>query len=154
MDLENQTLKELFSIADKIGKKRYNRLTEKDTQDYEQYACWRYIDGEFKNNTTQESKDWVRENSDDLCPICNCSYSRDNYKTIDHKLPRSKYPWLSMEFKNMWVICHECNKEKGEMDWYDYERYMYLNHRKFYLNLRMFRPTKLLQSLNVNQEPT
>lgn len=148
MDLENKTLEELFNISAEISKKRYNKLTEKEAHDYDQYAHWRYVNGVFENGSTQESKNWVRDNSDELCPICNCSYSRDNHKTIDHKLPKSKYPWLSMEFKNMWVICNECNKEKGEMDWYDYERYIFNNHRKFHKNLIMFRPVKLIQSLN------
>lgn len=147
MDIEHKTLKELFDIADEVGKKRYNRLTEKDFDDYQKYACWRYIDCKFDNGTTQESKKWVRDNSDYRCPICDRLYSQAITKTIDHKLPRSKYPWLSMEFKNMWVICNECNKEKGEMDWYEYELYIFNNHRKSYTNLMIFRPVKLLQSL-------
>ena len=33
MDLENKELRELFKLADKIGSRRYNRMTEQDLND-------------------------------------------------------------------------------------------------------------------------
>jgi 5-methylcytosine-specific restriction endonuclease McrA len=147
MSLEDNSLKELFRLASKIGKKRYHRLTAQDFANYRKFDNWRYINGDGECGTTQESKDWVRSNSDFYCPICGDDYSQKGGKSIDHKLPRSQYPWLSMEFKNLWVICKTCNQEKGEMHWYEYEHYMLVNHPDLYLVIKAVRPIQLLKSL-------
>jgi 5-methylcytosine-specific restriction endonuclease McrA len=147
MDLNDKKLEELFALVDEIGRKRYHRLTHQDFEDYRKYDYWRYINGDGECGTTQESKDWVKAHSDDDCPICNQRYSPANGRSIDHKLPRSQYPWLSMEFKNLWVICMLCNKEKGEQHWYEYERYMLMNYPERYSAVRMARPLQVLQSL-------
>lgn len=147
MKLENKNLQELFQLADKAGRRRYNKLTAQDFENYRKFDYWRYVNGDSECGTTQESKDWVRNNSDWFCPICGEKYSHRQGKSIDHKLPRSQYPWLSMEFSNFWVICLICNKEKGEKHWYEYERYIYENYRDTYGFIRDSRPTKLLKSL-------
>jgi 5-methylcytosine-specific restriction endonuclease McrA len=147
MNLENKDLKELFKLANQIGKKRYHKLTEEDFERYRAYDYWRYINGDYECGTTQESKDWVNNNSDWFCPICGSNYRNRGGKTIDHKLPRSQYPWLSIDFNNLWVICQYCNKEKGEMHWYEYEYHMFVHYRDFYLGVKLARPIKLLQSL-------
>ena len=147
MNLNDKTLKELFALADEIGKKRYHKLTHQDFEDYRKYDYWRYVGGDGECGVTQASKDWVKENSEFDCPICERRYSLGNGRSIDHKLPRSQYPWLSMEFKNLWVICLLCNKEKGERHWYEYERYMLTNHPDLYAAVRMARPLQVLQSL-------
>ncbi|MDX2255226.1 MAG: HNH endonuclease signature motif containing protein [Pseudanabaenaceae cyanobacterium bins.39] len=147
MNLEDQSLSELFKTADKIGAKRYHRLTETDFANYQEYAHWRYIHSSFESGTTEASKQWVLENSGAHCPICEAKYDWENSRTIDHKLPRSKYPWLSMSFENLWVICKECNREKSDKDWYEYELYLYKNYRHLYRNLRSHRPIKLLANL-------
>ena len=125
MDLENKELSELFKLADKIGSRRYNRLTNQDLNDYLKFNYWRYINGDFECGTTAESRVWVEEHSDWYCPICSEQYRDRGGRTIDHKLPRSQYPWLSLEWSNLWVICRACNREKGEKHWYEYEQYMY-----------------------------
>jgi 5-methylcytosine-specific restriction endonuclease McrA len=89
----------------------------------------------------------VKDHSDWYCPICEENYSKKGGKTIDHKLPRAQYPWLSMDFKNLWVICQTCNQEKGEMHWYEYEHYMLIHHSDLYLAVKDARPNQLLQSL-------
>jgi 5-methylcytosine-specific restriction endonuclease McrA len=147
VNAENKTLKELFAQADRVGKKRYHRLTQQDFDDYRKYDFWRYVSGDGECGTTQESKDWVESHSDWHCPICAERYANRGGRTIDHKLPRSQYPWLSLEFKNLWVICQMCNKEKGEMHWYEYEHYMFVHHRDIYASVQGFRPSLLLKSL-------
>lgn len=145
MNLEDKGLEELFKLADKIGNKRYHKLTQRDFENYRKFDCWRYVNGDYECGTTQESQNWVRENSDRYCPICEENYSTKGGKTIDHKLPRSQYPWLSMEFKNLWVICQTCNKEKKDMHWYEYEHYMFVHHPDLYLDVKAARPSHLLQ---------
>jgi hypothetical protein len=147
MELEHKELKELFKLANDIGNKRYHKLTSHDFEDYRKFDYWRYVNGDYECGTTSESKIWVKNNSDRCCPICEELYSGRGGKTIDHKLPRSQYPWLSMEFKNLWVICQACNQEKGEKHWYEYEHYILTHHPDRYLAVKLMRPNHLLQSL-------
>jgi hypothetical protein len=121
--------------------------THEDFEDYRKFNFWRYINGDYECGTTQASKDWVNDHSDWYYPICADRYSTKGGKTVDHKLPRSQYPWLSMEAKNLWVICQSCNKEKGEMHWYEYEQYIFIHSPELYLAVKAARPKQLLQSL-------
>ena len=98
---------------------------KKDLNDYLKYDRWRFINGDGECGTTEESRAWVQEHSDWYCPICSENYRDRGGKTIDRKLPRSQYPWLSLEWSNLWIICRQCNREKGEKNWYEYEQYIY-----------------------------
>ncbi|AFY73957.1 hypothetical protein Syn7502_01925 [Synechococcus sp. PCC 7502] len=147
MNPQDQDLKQLFALVDKIGKKRYHKLTEQDFDDYRKFDFWRYINGDYECGTTPESRDWVNTHSHRSCPVCKENYTQKGGKTIDHKLPRSQYPWLSMEFMNLWVICQSCNQEKAEMHWYEYERYMLLNYPDRYPTIKLNRPKSLLELL-------
>ena len=40
---DEKTLKELFQLADKLGNRRYNRLTQQDFDDYRKFDYWRYV---------------------------------------------------------------------------------------------------------------
>ncbi|NER83842.1 MAG: HNH endonuclease [Leptolyngbya sp. SIO1D8] len=149
MDSNLTSLEELFKLADKVGKKRYNRLTQKDFEDYRKFDFWRYVNGDIECGTTQESKRWAKDNSDWHCPVCGKRFAHIGGRTIDHKLPRAQYPWLSLNFQNLWVICHKCNQEKGEMHWYEYEHYMLTNYPNRYEDIQLFRPRHLLKSLKI-----
>lgn len=146
MNQDNE-LEALFKLAREIGNKRYHKLTTQDFEDYRKFDHWRYINGDGECGTTQESKAWVQENSDWNCPICGEKYRFDNGRTIDHKLPRAQYPWLSLDFRNLWVICQLCNQEKGEMHWYEYEHYLFTRYPQFYPAVKEARPHLLLKSL-------
>jgi 5-methylcytosine-specific restriction endonuclease McrA len=147
MNSDEKSLKELFDLASKIGGKRYNRLTYQDFENYRKYDYWRYVKGDSECGTTSESRAWVRDNSDGYCPICDEKYSAENCRTIDHKLPRSQYPWLSLDFHNFWVICLKCNQEKGEMNWYEYEHYVFTHYPHWYATVKAARPIQSLRSL-------
>ena len=147
MDLKDKKLEELFMLADKVGQRRYNRLTHQDFEEYRKFDYWRYVNGDYECGTTQASKDWARENSDWHCPVCEQRFTDVGGRTIDHKLPRAQYPWLSLDFRNLWVICHSCNQEKGEMHWYEYEHYMFIHYPECYENVQLVRPRQLLKSL-------
>jgi len=147
MDLEDKNLEDLFKLADKIGKKRYHKLTQQDFEDYRKFDHWRYINGDSECGSTPESKNWVKDNSERHCPVCGFSFAQRDGRTIDHKLPRAQYPWLSLDFRNLWVICRMCNQEKGEMHWYEYEHYIFIHHPDRYDDIRFARPNHLLKSL-------
>lgn len=147
MSEQSPTIEELFALADKVGKKRYHRLTSQDFEDYRKFDYWRYVNGDFECGTTWESRQWVRDHSDWTCPVCGRRFADCGGRTIDHKLPRAQYPWLSMDFKNLWVICRECNREKAERHWYEYEHYMYIHYPERYQDIAIARPRQLLKSL-------
>ncbi|NJN86612.1 MAG: HNH endonuclease [Leptolyngbyaceae cyanobacterium SL_7_1] len=147
MDLENKDLRELFELADGIGKKQYHRLTRRDFEYYKQFDQWRCINGKGENGSTQESIHWVRDHSDWYCPVCEQRYADRGGRTIDHKLPRAQYPWLALDFRNLWVICRLCNEEKAEMHWYEYEHYMFVHHPDRYSAVKDACPNQLLRSL-------
>ena len=144
---DNKTLQELFKIADKVGRKRYHRLTSQDFEDYRKYDHWRYVNGDGECGTTPKSKQWIKDNSDWNCPVCGQRFGDREGRTIDHKLPRAQYPWLSLDFQNLWVICRVCNQEKGERHWYEYEHYMFIHHPDRYQDVTIFRPRQLLKNL-------
>jgi 5-methylcytosine-specific restriction endonuclease McrA len=147
MNFEEKELEELFKLANDIGESRYHKLTRQDFEDYQRFDQWRYVNGDSKCGTTQVSQTWAKENSDLHCPICGDRFSECGGRTIDHKLPRAQYPWLSMNFENFWVICRRCNQEKGEKHWFEYEHYMLIHHPDWLSGVQMARPTQLLKSL-------
>lgn len=70
---------------------------------------------------------FVKVNNEDICPFCGLmpldsewSESRDAY---DHYLPKSKYPFNSINMKNLAPACNTCNtKNKGSDDPINLER--------------------------------
>lgn len=144
---KDKTLQELFKLADKVGNRRYHKLTHQDFEDYRKFDYWRYVNGDSECGTTVESRKWVKDNSESYCPVCGAKYSPNNGRSIDHKLPRAQYPWLSLDFRNLWVICYECNQEKSEMHWYEYEHYIFTKYPERYHDVVFARPKLLLQSL-------
>lgn len=142
---DSQSLESLFKIADKVGSRRYHKLTRQDFEDYRKFDYWRYINGDSECGTTDESRAWTRDNSERHCPICGDRFSRHNGRSIDHKLPRAQYPWLSLDFRNLWVICHQCNQEKAEMHWYEYEHYIFTRYPERYQDVVFARPRQLLK---------
>ncbi len=54
----------------------------------------------------------------DLENMANAEFTGDDYKeAYDHYLPKSKYPFTSMNFMNLFPMCTDCNsKEKGKDD--------------------------------------
>jgi len=60
-------------------------------------------------------------NVEGVCPFCGLEETRDeNYNTrddYDHYLPRHKYPFNSVNFRNLSPMCSTCNKSyKGRKD--------------------------------------
>jgi hypothetical protein len=48
------------------------------------------------------------------CQVCGKFIPRKVDLTVDHILPRSKYPHLALERSNMQVLCRSCNSRKGD----------------------------------------
>lgn len=63
----------------------------------------------------------IEENELQYCPCCGLNYfeSEDSKyrEAFDHYLPKSKYPFLSVNFENLVPLCHKCNSDrKGAKD--------------------------------------
>jgi hypothetical protein len=52
-----------------------------------------------------------------VCAHCGKQIRDDIDLTVDHKLPRSRYPDLSLSIENLRVFCRTCNSRKGARDW-------------------------------------
>lgn len=74
----------------------------------------------FRNS--DEGRDWKKGKLTECnhrCPERN-KLINDNNSSIDHKHPRRHYPWLTWEISNLWVLCRDCNKNKGDRSWDEY----------------------------------
>ncbi|BHH85782.1 HNH endonuclease signature motif containing protein [Desulforhopalus sp. 52FAK] len=73
------------------------------------------------NLLSEHYRKFVIENDEDVCPFCGLypldgQYS-DSREAYDHYLPKSKYPFNSINFKNLFPCCSSCNsKNKGVKD--------------------------------------
>ncbi|MBS1561148.1 MAG: hypothetical protein JSS89_06050 [Bacteroidetes bacterium] len=56
---------------------------------------------------------FCKTNNEGICPFCGLEETRDEYYTTrdpyDHYLPRHKYPFNSVNFRNLAPMCHTCN---------------------------------------------
>lgn len=71
----------------------------------------------FKVKDKEEAKKrgYMIGGRDDDGPI----YMNPRYTTLDHILPKSHYPHLVLEFRNLQVICLRCNSNKKTSYTYD-----------------------------------
>lgn len=66
-----------------------------------------------------------------ICPLCGIN----GVATLDHYLPKSRYPMHSVNPKNLIPACENCNKGKGSQIFhteYDQTLYPYNDENKFY----------------------
>lgn len=58
-------------------------------------------------------KDFMTTNHKEICPFCGLHTMKGIHHTkreaYDHYLPKGKYPFNSINFKNLAPMCHECN---------------------------------------------
>jgi len=58
-------------------------------------------------------KEIVEENKN-VCQSCGKTIKKKFDITVDHVLPRSKFPQLSLEKSNLRILCRSCNSSKGD----------------------------------------
>lgn len=76
--------------------------------------------------------DIIRACSNGLCPLCGIS----TVTTVDHYLPKARYPAFSIHTKNLVPACDTCNKGKGSSTYKSKESqplHPYFSHAQFYL---------------------
>lgn len=60
-------------------------------------------------------KEVIREEGN-VCSECKQRIASQEDVTVDHIKPRSKYPDLALDRKNLRVLCRSCNSRKGDSD--------------------------------------
>lgn len=55
----------------------------------------------------------IIKSHENVCKNCGKKITEKNDITIDHILPRSKFPKSALEIKNMRILCRSCNSSKG-----------------------------------------
>lgn len=82
--------------------------------DISQIKSEKTLEGEMYQQSQIEGhddkKDFVRERDNFECVYC----GRKNSKSVDHVLPRKRYPDLKNQLSNMVTACRNCNQEKGD----------------------------------------
>lgn len=71
---------------------------------------------------SQEGQQWYQQKLESChhkCPECGADFHKEK-PTVDHKHPRSRYPWLAWDRKNLWLLCSSCNTTKSNKTWSDY----------------------------------
>jgi len=58
-------------------------------------------------------REFVKENDEGKCPYCGLSDIKGQHhskrEAYDHFLPKGTYPFVSVNFRNLAPMCHECN---------------------------------------------
>jgi 5-methylcytosine-specific restriction endonuclease McrA len=72
-----------------------------------------------KRRTTGFAKEFLEEAKNPKCIYCNCKLNTTN-ATTDHIIPISKGGNNCQV--NLVVVCHDCNSQRGNLDFYEYLR--------------------------------
>lgn len=51
-----------------------------------------------------------------ICAKCKRKIKKESNLTVDHILPRSKYPHLALDDSNLQILCRSCNSAKGNRE--------------------------------------
>ena len=101
------------------------RVTKKDLKDlYTTYML-------KPDSEARKIYDKLRSSSNDICPLCGI-YGVD---TLDHYLPKARYPLLSVNPQNLLPACVHCNGIKSDSIYEsasDQTLYPYDDDQKFY----------------------
>jgi hypothetical protein len=91
----------------KLVKKRFVELAKRRKNEIEEAKRF-YASPEWRLLRKQ-----IIDSHKDICRICGKKITEKNDITIDHILPRSKFPKDALEINNMQILCRSCNSSKG-----------------------------------------
>lgn len=97
---------------------------------------WQKI-GNTKSNYFYSSGDWAKVryaaliNYGGRCACCGSSAADGLRMHVDHIKPRSKFPELALDLKNLQVLCETCNLAKSNIDDTDWRKSGMYDGRNF-----------------------
>lgn len=69
--------------------------------------------GDFKKIIKSHYNDFMEANEEEICPFCGIKEikgkNHSKREAYDHYIPKGKYPFNSVNFKNLVPMCNDCN---------------------------------------------
>lgn len=89
------------------------RITSKDDDIYTFSSIQNYYSEYYSGRTLFKYREYMEQLVEKRCPICDCSFAYSQV-TLDHILPKSKFPFLSITPINLVPTCYNCNMRKND----------------------------------------
>lgn len=89
------------------------RITSKDDDNYTFSSIQNYYSEYYSGRTLFKYREYMEQLVEQRCPICDCSFAYSQV-TLDHILPKSKFPFLSITPINLVPTCYNCNMRKND----------------------------------------
>lgn len=89
------------------------RITSEDDDNYTFSSIQNYYSEYYSGRTLFKYREYMEQLVEKRCPICDCSFAYSQV-TLDHILPKSKFPFLSITPINLVPTCYNCNMRKND----------------------------------------
>ena len=89
------------------------RITTEDDDNYTFSSIQNYYSEYYSGRTLFKYREYMEQLVEKRCPICDCSFAYSQV-TLDHILPKSKFPFLSITPINLVPTCYNCNMRKND----------------------------------------
>ena len=89
------------------------RITSKNDDNYTFSSIQKYYSEYYSGRTLFKYREYMEQLVEKRCPICDCSFAYSQV-TLDHILPKSKFPFLSITPINLVPTCYNCNMRKND----------------------------------------
>lgn len=112
------SINELLSYYEKVYKDNFENLSNlqtisEDDDNYSFSSIQNYYSEYYSGQTLYHYREYMEQLVEKRCPICDCSFAYSQV-TLDHILPKSKYPFLSITPINLVPTCYNCNMRKND----------------------------------------
>ena len=87
--------------------------TSEDDENYSFSSIKNYYSEYYSGQTLYKYREYMEQLVEKRCPICDCSFAYSQV-TLDHILPKSKFPFLSITPINLVPTCYNCNMRKND----------------------------------------
>ena len=84
-----------------------------DDDNYSFSSIQNYYSEYYSGQTLYDYREYMEQLVEKRCPICDCSFAYSQV-TLDHILPKSKFPFLSITPVNLIPTCYNCNMRKND----------------------------------------
>lgn len=104
----------VFSEYEKKYKDNYNNLSELTFEQNQDFSSIKNYCSEYhRGKSLFKFREYMEKLVERRCPICDCSFAYSQ-ATLDHILPKSKFPIFSITPINLVPTCYNCNMRKND----------------------------------------